>query len=277
MVGRRFGYGRSLAAALGVWLAGMSGAFASERYFTYTYEPETMPQGAAEFEQWVSLGAGRSAAAGQDGYNTWKFREELEYGVTDNYTAALYLNLQSENFEHPTTKDNTSTFEFEGISFENRLMLLNPAEHPVGLTLYLEPRYSGEEAELEEKLIVGQRMGDWKWALNLTHASEWADHLHELEGEAEVTFGLARELGKHWTVGLEFRNHNGLPEYQKWASSAFFLGPTVTYRQERWWVALTVLPQIYGKNRHGDPDGHASLVLDEHERVNARLVVGVSF
>ena len=37
--------------------------------------------------------------------------------------------------------------------------MLNPAEHAVGLTLYLEGRYSGEEAELEEKLILASGAG----------------------------------------------------------------------------------------------------------------------
>ena len=42
-------------------------------------------------------------------------------------------------------------------------MLLNPAEHPIGLTLYLEPRYAGDEAEVEEKIILGQRVGEVVW------------------------------------------------------------------------------------------------------------------
>ena len=41
-------------------------------------------------------------------------------------------------------------------------MVLNPAEHAVGLTLYLEPRYSGQEAEVEQRIILGRRQGDWK-------------------------------------------------------------------------------------------------------------------
>src|SRR5258706_369203 len=32
-------------------------ASANERFFTYSYEPETMPQGAFEVEQWVTLRA----------------------------------------------------------------------------------------------------------------------------------------------------------------------------------------------------------------------------
>ncbi len=251
-------------------------AEANERYFTYTYEPETMPQGAMEFEQWVTLRAGRNAKVGKEDFNKWQLREELEYGVTDNYTAALYLNTAATSFRTPSGSD-SAEFEFEGVSLENRYMVLNPAEHPVGLALYFEPRYSGQEAELEEKLILGQRVGDWKWAFNVVHATEWTSNLHGLAGEFELDFGLTRALTSHLSAGIEVRNHNELPEYHTWEHTAFFVGPVLTYRQERWWLTLTVMPQVFGRNFHGDPDGQRALVLDEHERVNARLIVGFDF
>lgn len=256
-------------------------ARADERRFTYTYEPEVLPQRAMEFEQWVTLGTQRTKGGEvkQQNYNRWELREELEYGVTDRYSVSLYVNSQADSFRDFSVRpaNDVSEFEFKGISLENRFMVLNPAEHAVGLTLYLEPRFSGEEAEIEQKIILGQRYGDWKWAFNLTHAIEWEDNLHKTEGEFEATFGVARDLGKHWSVGVEFRNHNALPEYRRWEYTALFLGPVLSYRQEKWWAALTVLPQIYGRNFIGDPDGHPHLVLDEHERVNVRLMIGLSF
>src|SRR5438105_12990513 len=75
-------------------------ASATERYFTYTYEPETMPKGSLEYEQWVTLRAGRSAVR-QDNFKRWELRHELEYGVTDNYTLSLYLNESVETFRSP--------------------------------------------------------------------------------------------------------------------------------------------------------------------------------
>jgi hypothetical protein len=157
-------------------------------------------------------------------------------------------------------------------------MVLNPAEHPVGLALYFEPRYSGEEAELEEKIIVGQRLGDWKWAANLIHATEWADNLHSMEGELEFSFGITRRLNKRWSLGLELRDHNEIPEYKVWENTAIFLGPVVTYTQENWWATLTVLPQLYGTRFSSpDPDGEVGLELEGHERVNVRLIFGITF
>lgn len=252
-------------------------SWATQRLFTYTYEPETLPAGAAEFEQWITLRKEHNAAVGEDDFTRWDLREEFEYGVTDRYLVALYLNMKSESFEDVAAGTRESEFEFEGISVENKYLLLNPAEHAVGLAGYLEVSYAGEEAELEQKLIFGQRCGDWKWALNLVHATEWEDEFRETEGEIEVDFGLSRRLNDRWSIGVEFRNHNEIVEYETWEHTAFFFGPVINYRQENWWATLTVLPQIWGKQTGGgpDPDGDSGLVLDEHERVEVRLIFGI--
>ena len=256
-------------------------AQADERRFTYTYEPEVLPQGTMEFEQWVTFRTQRTKGGSvqQQNFNQWELREELEYSVTERYSVSLYLNANAQSFRDVSTSPatDTSKFEFKGISVENRYMVLNPAEHAVGLTLYLEPRFSGEEAELEQKILIGQRHGDWKWAFNLSHATEWSENFHKTEGELEASFGITRDLNKHWSLGLELRDHNELPEYRKWENTALFLGPVVSYRQEKWWATLTVMPQIYGANFIGNPDDNRHLDLDAHERVNIRLIVGISF
>lgn len=251
-------------------------ARADERHFTYIYEPEVLPKGGLEFEQWVTLRTQRTKDVDQDNYNKWEIREELEYGVTDRYSVSLYLNTSSESFRESASGTDVSKFRFDGISIENRYMVLNPAEHAIGLTLYLEPRFSGSEAELEEKIIIGQRFGNWKWAFNLSHATEWSDNLHSTEGEFEGSLGISRDIGKRWSLGIELRDHNELPEYREWENTAIFLGPTISYRQEKWWAALSVLPQIYGANFTGDPDHNHHLELEGHERLNVRLIIGIS-
>jgi len=260
-----------------ILFCGLAQVSATERFFGYTYEPETMPKGALEYEQWVSLGAARNKTVGQENYARWEFREELEYGATDNYSVSLYLNQSSESFRDPATGEDHSDFNFDGVSIENRYMVLNPADHAVGLTLYLEPRYAGDEAELEEKIILGQRFGDWKWALNLTHATEWSDNFHSTEGEVELSFGITRRLNQHWSLGMEARDHNELPDYDIWENTAFYVGPVVTYLQEKWWATLTVMPQVLGANFTENVDGDHHFELEGHERVNARLIIGFSF
>lgn len=249
---------------------------ADERRFTYSYEPETLPAGAVEFENWVTLRAGKGDAGGQENYNRWDLRQEIEFGITDRYTLGVYLNEEAESYRDSATGANESDFEWKGLSLENRYNVLNPAEHAVGLTLYLEGTYSGEEAGLEEKIILGQRYGDWKWAFNLIHETEWEDNLKEVEGEIGASFGLARDLGRNWALGLEVRNVTLIPGYDEFESSAVFVGPVLSYRQERWWAALSVMPQVYGWNKDGN-DGNSHLDLAENERLNVRFLFGTNF
>jgi hypothetical protein len=252
-------------------------AFADNRIFTYTYEPETEPAGDWEVEQSITARVGRNAAVGQQDYQQWEFRTEIEHGFTDRYTASLYVNDTYEGFHDPATGLNSSVNRWAGLSLENRYLVLDPVENPVGLTLYLEPTYDGQNAELEQKIIVGQRHGDWKWAVNLTHATEWRDQFKSSEGEVEGSAGLARDLGENWTLGLEIRDHNELPAYQQWQNTAIYLGPTLSYHRQKWWAALSVMPQIYGANFTGSPDRNSFLELEGHERLNIRLIVGFNF
>jgi len=255
----------------------ITSARADERRFTYVYEPETLPAGALELENWVTLRSQRNDTVGQDNYNRWDLRQEIEYGVTDRYTVSFYLNEKSESYRNPETSADTSDFDFEGISIENRYNLINPADHPIGLTLYLEGRYAGSEAELEEKIIIGQRHGNWKWAFNLENATEWEDNLSKREGELGASFGIARDLGRNWSLGLEVRNQTLLPEYQSVENTVLYAGPVVSYHRERWWAALSVLPQIKGWNFDGNPDGDTHYELVDNEKINIRFLVGFNF
>jgi len=260
---------------LSALLAGQR-AGATERVFTYTYEPETMIQGTTEIEQWVTLRAGKNSTVGKDDYNRWDLRTELEHGVTDNYTVGLYLlNFEAVSYEDVSTTPSSgvSEFEWKGVALENRYMILNPAEHVIGLTAYLEGGYSGSEAFIEPKIIIGQRHGDWKWAANFIYENEWEDNLNEVEGVIEGTAGLSRSIGNNWSVGLEVRNRNLWPNYSGFSSSAVFVGPAISYRKERFWGTLTVMPQVWGYNYDGDPDGNSSLDLEDNERLLIRLIL----
>ena len=56
-----------------------------------------------------------------------------------------------------------------------------------------------------------------------------------------------------------------------------FVGPVLSYRQEKWWAALPVLPQICGWNKDESQDGDEHLELSDHERINVRLLIGFNF
>src|SRR6059058_173610 len=79
-------------------------ARADEKRFTYSYEPETLPAGGMEFEQWITLRTQRTKAGevGQQNYNKWELREELEFAVTDRYSVSVYVNSDSEKYRSVT-------------------------------------------------------------------------------------------------------------------------------------------------------------------------------
>ncbi len=62
-------------------------AHAGERRFTYVYEATTAPRNEVEVENWVTWETQKEE--GQRG-NTFAFRHELEYGVTDHFQLAIY-------------------------------------------------------------------------------------------------------------------------------------------------------------------------------------------
>lgn len=252
--------------------------FADERLFTYSYEPDVLPKSQLEFEQWITARLGKDTGD----YARWDLREELEYGITDRLTTALYLNFTDVYFspKDGVDEEEEDSFNFKGISSEWKYQLLNPYTDPIGIVLYGEiSTDGGEELELEEKIIIGKYFNN-KWALvmNATYEQEWEFEHGETEKEAalEFTTGVSYKITPQWAVGLELRNHrefeDGL-DLSDQAHSAWFLGPNVHYGAPSWWATFTVLPQI-----HGNGEGASgSRQLDEHERVELRLIAGVLF
>lgn len=248
-----------------------SAAQADERLFTYSYEAEVLPAGALEFEQWITARAGRE---GGD-FNRWDFREELEYGITDQLTGALYLNFKDVYF-HPNEgvdEEEVENFEFNGISAELKYQLLNPHVNPIGIVTYFEGTIDSDEAELEEKLIISSNLTDEiVFAVNAALEQEWEYEGSETAetGKLDLTSGLAYKFHPNWSVGVEMRN---LREYDKLGLddeklTAWYAGPNIHYGAATWWATLTAMPQI---------GIEGSRNLEDAERVNVRLIVGKNF
>src|ERR1044071_9185350 len=235
-------------------------ARADERLFTYVQEAEVLPKGGLEFEQWLTHR--RSKADGV--FARWDFREELEYGLTDRLSVAGYLNFRNTHSDGVTGRADESSFGFEGISTELKYQLLNPNTKPIGVLLYGEATYNGDEFELEQKLVLQKNFGEkWVTAFNVTLEEEWAFTPTDTEEELtlELTAGIAYKLNSHWSVGVEGRNHRvfapGL-DFSHRVANAWFVGPNVHYARDKWWATLTLLPQV-----HGSPETRNGLELDE--------------
>ncbi len=254
--------------ALLVTATSVSAAAASERHFTYTYESGVLRPGGREIEPWSTFRLGRS-----DFYSRFDSRIEAELGLTDRLQTAFYLNMKAVAADTPFGRS-TST-QLEGVSSEWKLKLADPVADRAGVALYGEVSAGPTELELEGKLILDKRVGRLLGALNLVAEHEW--EFEEAGTEGETTFEADAAacwfLTPRLAAGLELRSHTVLPPEGEPTRSALFLGPTVSYAREGWWVAASVLPQI--RALAGASDGR--LDLEEHERVEVRVLFGLEF
>jgi hypothetical protein len=245
-----------------------SAAAASERRFTYTYESGVMRPGAWEIEPWSTFRLGKS-----DFYSRFDSRIEAELGLTDRLQTALYLNMKAVSADTPLGR--VSETELQGISSEWKLKLADPVADRAGVALYGELSAGPAEVELEAKLILDKRVGRFLGALNVVAEREWEFEQEGTEKETifEVDAAACWFLTPRLTAGLELRSHTVFLPDEEPTRSALFLGPTVAYARERWWVAASVLPQVTALA--GASDG--GLDLEEHERVEVRVLFGLEF
>lgn len=252
-------------------------AYADERFFTYVQDADVLPKGAWEFEQWLTLREGHPGGDHQFDQYRWDFREEIEHGFTDKLSGAMYFNFRQEQVvaNQPGLID-SSKFSFKGVSAEVKYQLLNPNTQPIGVALYFEPTYNGNEQELEYKFIVSKNIADkWVLAANAVFEQEWEkeDGVTGKESVLEFTLGAAYRYTPNWSFGLEGRYHSvyegsSLNERLAWA---WFLGPNIHYGTAKWWGTFSLLPQI-----SGDPsDG--GINTTEHPTYEARLIFGINF
>lgn len=285
-------------------------AHAAEELFGYLYTTDTEPRGRFEFEQWATAGLGTARGSYASGY----FREEIEYGVTDNYQAALYMNFYSvranRNLPDGTTggtfvPESASPYrpyggtKLESFSFENKVRVLSPYLNPVGLALYFEPSVGPGFVEFEGKVIVQKNFLDDRLVTlaNLNAGIEAVGlpgnplaepgspetrRRWERSTAVELVLGAAYRFAPKWFGGLEFDNHNdfGGVGVSKGEHSAFSLGPNIHYAGEGFWATLTVLPQLpFGRPYTADQRGNfaGGQIFDEHSKLEIRLRVGVEF
>jgi hypothetical protein len=281
IVGRHHA-GAAAALLLGCLLPALgtpSAARADERFFTYVQEAEVLPKGAFEFEQWITARKGYPDGDRQYDQYLWDLREEFEYGLTNKLSGAMYLNFRQDRVvaREPGLAD-SSDFSFKGVSLELKYQLLNPNTDPVGVALYFEPTYSDNEQELEYKLIFSKNIADkWVVAGNVIFEQEWEKEHGETERESvlELAAGAAYRFTPNWSVGLEARYHTvyeGASLNERLATG-WFLGPNIHYGSGKFWATFTFLPQISGS----PTGGQGNLNYTEHQRYEARLILGLNF
>ena len=292
---------RGLLCGLMLAAAAAGAARADEAPFGYVYTTDPLPKGHWEYEQWNTLRTGKA----QGYYTAFDLRNELEYGFTENFTGAFYLNSSYLNMKGVPDPSDTTTlwhdrgaFDVNGASLEMRYRVLNPYKDPIGLSLYVEPEISARSREegndeieraIELKLIFQKNFFEDRLvlALNSMLESEWEreDGVPEKKFTLEQTAGASWRFARGWAAGLEFRNARTYENqtFGRESESAWFLGPNVHYGKIGWWATFTILPQIGGHPRdlgldaNGSEVRDASRALGHFEKLEARLRFGINF
>jgi hypothetical protein len=250
-----------LAALLALATLALAGrAEANDRRFTYTYQTPVLAPGAVELEVWNTLRTGRETF-----YRRLDGRAELELGLAEWLQGALYLNWSARAGARQGALVSESALT--GLSFEWKASLLDPVADPVGLGLYLEPGLGPTEQSLEAKVLLDKRVGRLLLALNLSGEIEWVREAgsSEREGALEVDLGATYRLAERLFLGLEARSQTGILPGSGVEHTVLHIGPTLSYSAEGFWLTLTLLPQVPAP----------ALELDEHERLEARLLLGI--
>lgn len=277
----------ALVAASGL-CAAVPGA-ASEALFGYVYTAEVMPAGSIEIEQWVTDPIGQ-----EDGhFNTLELRTEAEFGVTDRFQVAGYLNTKLLN---ETAAPGDSGLKFDGFSFEAIWQLLNPYKDSFGLALYAEPSIAPDETELEIKLLAQKNLLDGRLVLAANAVAEWTKEDEEnlrdpltgaviavggVEKVSELQFllGASYRVAPNWFLGAEYRyvtEFDGLG-FDERVESANYIGPTVHFASGKWFATLTWLAQFGANDYRPQPVLPPGTITPDVTTNGLRLKVGVSF
>jgi len=284
-----------------VLLCGAGPAAAAEALFGYVYTTDVMPKGKVEVEQWLTAREGQARGR----FHDLQMRTEVEYGVTDNFQLAGYLNYSyidahrnspsglTEGLDIPANHDPAkpfSAFRYDGVSAEAIWRVMSPYKDPVGLAFYAEPEVGPRENALELKGLLQKNFMDDRLVLA---ANLWGEiESEKVEGEGwekasvwELDLGASYRFRPKWSVGLEFRNHN---EFSGWTLSsnaqehtAYFLGPNIHYGGERWFATLSALYQVGARgfnDEQREAMAHGRIYGDEHTTWDGvRLKIGRTF
>lgn len=237
---------------------------ADMKKFARSYTAYTLPARALELELWqtgrIDKGIGH--------YYRWQPRFEVEYGVTDRLTAAMYFNFN----EVKSANNNIASkpLSFSTTSFEFRYRLTNPDEYFIDPALYFEFGYGGDKLYYEPKILLSKRFDKFTSVLNLISEIERYPASSKLESKFEITAGLAYDINSNVSLGVEFRNHQNYKDiYDGQSNQATFLGPTVSFQTDRLYLVVNFLAQV-----SGGPVKKDGLDLVGHEKYEIRTILG---
>jgi hypothetical protein len=245
---------------------------AQDRQLARTYQSSVLPKGGFDIEFWNTLNTGRDYF-----YNRLDQRLEFEYGVSDKFQSAFYLNASHSAMGSKDTSF-TGIMKTSEFSFSNELkwQVLNPNVNRIGFGLYAEYTIGSSGGELEGKILLDKRTEKNIFAYNVVGEYElnWDVRKGKTEVNKEFTFendfGFMHLFKPTFGLGVEASNQNVFVD-NKFRYAAVFAGPTLFLSAGKHYFMLNVFPQI--TNLAGDDK---PLELNDREKIQIRLYVGFS-
>lgn len=229
-------------------IASLQFCFAGARHFTFLYEAPTAAPGSIELENYATslFDEGKFTGAA--------FRHELEIGITEHFQAGIYV----ANWDYDAEEDAT---HYKSASVEFIYNLTNPVTDLAGISLYEELAGGRRFFESETKLIAQRNFGPLILLYNLTvEAASAGEGLREHEGEVQNGLGVSYEFTPRLSVGAEALHEVVLPEWRSaQAANNFFIGPNVSWRDNRWFTVVTALKQL--SNTEDEPDYQVRMIF----------------
>ena len=280
-----FGMFLSGAGALLAPLLAPTSALADDSPFSSVYLTEVLPEGGVEFEQWATWKWHKP----QERFYRFQGRTEIEYGVTNRFQIAGYLNYSRTKIvpRGPGAPDGPEDeTHFDDVSAEFIYQVMDPYTRPFGFALYFEPSIGDGVRALEFKGLFQKNFMEDRliFAANINLEYEWeydnGAGAWEHGSAVELYLGGSYRVAPGWFLGAEFLTEMGFDGHVLGGATheetAFYFGPAVHYATQNWWATLAVLPQLpWAGNPTNTPGAisHGFLVGAEQMRVRFRLGV----
>jgi hypothetical protein len=289
-------------------LASSYSVHADESLLGYIKGAETLPKGSWELDQTFTYRDDK----GDGDYSAWDSKTEIEYGVTDRFTAAAYLKMQSIDMSGIVVDgylpgDEDYGLRPSGVEASFKYMFLSPAKDDFGLAGYLSlgydwlDKHSGQDKDkysFELELLAQKYFmeGQLVWAGNVGTGAVYAkrDPLSasrlaslpadydwptdaEMEIELKAGTGLSYRFAPNWFVGAETLYETEFETEVGQERWSWFAGPSLHYGGKDWWATVTWFKQIKGGGEQFDEQDDNDLHLIERTKQEVRVKVGFEF
>lgn len=289
-------------------LAASHAVHADESLLGYVKGAETLPKGSWELDQTFTYRDDKGAGD----YSAWDSKTEIEYGVTDRFTAAGYLKMQSIDMSGIVVDgylpgDEDYGLRPSGVEASFKYMFLSPAKDDFGLAGYLSlgydwlDKHSGQDKDkytIELELLAQKYFmeGQLVWVANVGTGAAYAkrDGLSvsrlaslpedydwptdaEMEIEMKAGTGLSYRFAPNWFIGAETLYETEFETEVGQERWSWFAGPSLHYGGKDWWATVTWFKQIKGGGEKFEEQDDNDLHLIEKTKQEVRVKVGFEF